>query len=209
MKRMVFLAVGMCLAVLVAGGSRLAAEPAAAPADRLLESTQGRPDAKVTVEEYSSLGCPHCSDFHLQILPRIKAQYIDAGKVRWIVRDFPLGQLPLAGAVVARCAGPGGYLELLEVLFRAQEQWMDAQDPIGSLETIAQKAGIQRPQFESCLMDDALIKRILDRARDAQKAHKVSATPTFIVNGEKVVGLMSFDEFARILDRHLAKASTP
>lgn len=141
------------------------------------------------------------------MLPRIKAQYIDTGKVRWVVRDFPLGQLPLAGAVVARCAGPDHYLALLETLFKSQAQWMAGKDPIGNLELIARQAGIGQARFDACLKDDALINSIMNKAQDAQKRHAVSATPTFIINGEKVEGAIPFEEFAATLDRHEKKAA--
>jgi protein-disulfide isomerase len=201
------LAICCSLTAFVADVQQASADPAQDSAGTTFDTVLGRAEAKVTVEEYSSLGCPHCADFHVDVLPRIKAQYIDTGKVRWIVLDFPLGQLPLAGAVVARCAGPDHHLELLETLFKSQAQWMAGKDPIGNLERIAGQAGIGRARFDACLKDDALINGIMKKAQEAQKRHAVSATPTFIINGEKVEGSMPFGEFAGILERHAKKAA--
>lgn len=179
---------------------------AAQPKQALPDATIGRPDAPVTVIEYSSLGCSHCATFHATVLPRIKTDYIDTGKVRWIVRDFPLGQLPLAGAVTARCAGPSGYLGLIEVLFRTQDSWMDSKDPLAALEKTARQAGIGKQRFDACLADKALIDGIMDRAQEVQKSKTVTATPTFLVGDERVVGLMPFEEFSKIIDKHLKAA---
>jgi protein-disulfide isomerase len=177
---------------------------AAQPAPLLPDVPAGRDDAPVTVIEYSSLGCSHCATFHAEVLPKLKARYVETGKVRWITRDFPIGQLPLAGAVAARCAGPGAYLALVDLLFRAQERWMTDSDPIGELEKLVRQAGIGKARFDACLADRTLIDGIMAHAQEVQKSKLVTATPTFIVNGERVVGMTPVDEFAAVIDRHLA-----
>ena len=138
------------------------------------------------------------------MLPRLKTNYIETGKVRWTVRDFPLGQLALAGAVVARCVGPDGYLALLDGLFRTQESWMTNDDPIGALEKIARQAGLDKNRFDACLADRRLIDGLIARAREVEKT--VSGTPTFLINGERVVGMLPYEDFAAILERHLKTA---
>ncbi|MDQ2083579.1 DsbA family protein [Xanthobacteraceae bacterium Astr-EGSB] len=183
------------------------AAPIATPPKPLLpDAAFGRDGAPVTVVEYSSLGCSHCAAFHAEVLPRIKQAYVDTGKVRWVVRDFPLGQLPLAGAVVARCAGPNGYLALIDILFRTQERWMLEKDPIGELERLVRQSGMGKERFNACLADRALIDGVMNHAQAVQKAKLVSATPTFMIDDEQVVGMTSFEEFAKTLDRHLAAA---
>ena len=172
----------------------------------LSEAPLGRPDAPVSVIEYSSLGCGHCAAFHASVLPRIKRDYVDAGKVRWTIRDFPLGQLPLAGAMIARCAGPDAYPALLDVLFRTQDAWMSDAAPIAALERIARQAGLDKKRFDACLDDKKLIEGLISRAREVEKI--VSGTPTFLINGERVVGMMPYEEFAAVLERHL-KAAPP
>lgn len=166
----------------------------------------GRPDAPLTVIEYSSLGCGHCAAFHADVLPQIRKRYIDTGKVRWIMRDFPLNQLALAGAVTARCAGPGAHVAVMESLFRTQETWMTGADPIAALERTARQAGVAKARFDACLSDNALIAGILDHAQNLSKSKTVTATPTFLVGEERVVGMRPFDEMAVILDRHLKAA---
>jgi protein-disulfide isomerase len=175
--------------------------------DAVLQGVLGRADAPVTVIEYSSLGCPHCADFHFEVLPRIKEMYIDNGKVRWIVRDFPLGMLALAGAVVAHCAGPDRYLPTLGILFRSQESWMRSADPLEELRLLSRMAGMSNRQFEACIRDDSLIGKIESQARTAQKERGIEGTPTFFVNGEAIVGAVPFETFKKFIDAKIEERS--
>lgn len=209
MKTFFALATVLCVAMLAGNPAPASAQAANEKSVALVDAVIGRADAPVTIIEYSSLGCPHCADVHSLVLPGIKKQYIDTGKVRWIVRDFPLGQLALAGAVIARCAGPQGHLPLLEVLFKTQDDWMTGKDPIGSLAKLAKRAGIDKARFDSCFDDEATIEKIMAQARDVQRKDAVSATPTFFINGEKVVGSLPFDEFSKVIERHLKSAKKP
>jgi protein-disulfide isomerase len=184
----------------------LASPAAAQPAPSLPEAAIGRADAPVTVIEYSSLGCSHCAAFHAEVLPQLKTRYVDTGKVRWVARDFPLGQLQLAGAVAARCAGPQGYLSLMDVMFRTQERWMTSADPVGELEKLLRQTGIGKARFDACLQDRALIDGIMAHAQEVQTSKLVSATPTFVVNGERIVGMTPVEDFAAVIDRHLKSA---
>jgi protein-disulfide isomerase len=179
---------------------------AAQPKPLLPDIAIGRADAVLTVVEYSSLGCSHCAAFHAEVLPRLKEAYVDTGKVRWVTRDFPLGQVALAGAVVARCAGPSAYLALMDILFRTQERWMTAKDPITELERLVRQSGIGKERFDACLADRTLIDGVMNHAQAVQKAKLVNATPTFMVGEERVVGMISFDEFSKVIDRQLAAA---
>lgn len=190
----------LALALAVTG---LGAIPAAAVS--LDDAVLGSADAPVTVIEYSSLGCGHCASFHDQVMPDIVRTFIDTGQVRWIVRDFPLARLPLAGAVIARCGGPAAYPRLIDVLFRTQDTWMRSQDPLGELERLARTAGIDRDRFDACLDDQRLIGAIIERTREAQERYGISGTPSFIVNGEVIVGAVPFAVMRAILERHVGR----
>lgn len=138
-------------------------------------------------------------------MPDIVRTFIDTGQVRWIVRDFPLAQLPLVGAVIARCGGPAAYPRLIEVLFRTQDAWMRSKDPLGELERLARTAGIDRDRFDACLDDQRLIGAIIERTREAQDRYGISGTPSFIVNGEVIVGAVPFAVMRAILERHIGR----
>jgi len=181
----------------------LSATPAATlPLD---DAVLGAADAPVTVIEYSSLGCGHCASFHDEVMPDIVKMFIATGQVRWIVRDFPLARLPLAGAVIARCQGPAAYPRLIEVLFRTQDTWMRSEDPLGELEKLARTAGIDRKRFDTCLDDQRLIAAIMERTREAQEKYGITGTPSFIVNGETLVGAVPFDVMRAVLERHIGR----
>lgn len=163
------------------------------------EIVLGDPEAPVTIIEYSSFSCPHCADFHNTTLPKLKAAYLDTGKARLIYRDFPLDRPALFAAVMVRCADPSRAAGFIEVLFRTQERWTAAADPIEALARIAGLGGLSRQRFGACLGDQALIDRILAARLEGANEFGISRTPSFIINGKKYLGAMSFEQFERIL----------
>jgi len=182
------------------------AAPAADYDEVLGVTALGDPNAPVTLEEHSSLTCSHCADFHEHILPKIKETYIDTGKVRLLVRDFPLGQLAAAAAMLPHCAGPDRYFGFLEVLFRSQATWAGGGDPLKGLEQIARLGGMSDADFKACLQNKELFEAIRDRAMDDQDRLGIDSTPTFFVNGEKLVGAQPFEEFSKAIDAALEAA---
>ncbi len=187
----------------------LAAPPAAAGnaplAEAVSEMVMGRDDAPVTMVEYSSLGCPHCAAFHRDVLPKIKETYIGPGKVRLVFRDFPLGGLALAAAMVARCGGRAKYFGFIEVLYRSQAQWSRSDNPRRELARVARFGGISQTDFEACLVNEPLMTNIRERAADAQQKFGIDSTPTFIIEGEKVVGAQPFEDFRDVIEKALEK----
>ena len=103
---------------------------------------------------------------------------------------------------MARCAGPEGYPALIKALFRTQDSWMTSEDPLGDLETQAGMAGIDRSAFEACLNNQDLITAIINASSAAQKTYQIEGTPSFIVNGEKIVGYVGFEKMKTVLERH-------
>ena len=179
------------------GGARLPTEEALA--DRIL----GDPDAPITIVEYSSLTCPHCASFHRDILPELKRDYIDTGKAKLIYRDYPTRPVALAisAAMLARCAPPRRYFGFIELLFRKQESWVSAGNPMESLAMAGQIGGMRRADFEACMRNEDLFQAIRARQQEAWQALGVQSTPTFIINGEhRIVGPEHYDEFRAVLE---------
>lgn len=168
------------------------------------EKVLGRADAPVTMIEYSSLTCPHCASFHRDTLPKIKEAYIDPGKVKLVFRDFPLGSLALAAAMLARCADGEKYFGMLEVLFRSQETWARANNPIDELGRVARFGGLSTADVNACLNQEALMRAIQSRAASGQDQFKIDSTPTFVIDGKIVKGAQPFEEFKKILDKAIA-----
>lgn len=164
------------------------------------ERPLGRGDAPVTVVEYFSLTCGNCARFHNEILPRIKQEYIDTGKVRFVFRDFPLDQAAFDAATLAHCAGADRYHGFLQVLFREKEAWAHAKDYLPVLSRFGQVGGISAEQFAACRGSKTSTDQILKMAVDGRQAFKVNATPTFFIADKMHVGVIEFDQFAKIVD---------
>ncbi|MDZ5698810.1 DsbA family protein [Chelativorans sp. M5D2P16] len=168
-------------------------EPGALP-----ERAQGAEDAPVTIVEYASMTCSHCASFHVNTYPALKEQYIDTGKVRLILREFPFDPRAEAGFMLARCAD-NKYFAMVDVLFKQQRSWAAAQDARGALLNIAKLAGFSQESFEACLTDQQLLDDVRAvRARGADFG--VEATPTFFINGKKYSGAMSIEQMSAIID---------
>ena len=159
----------------------------------------GSPEAPVTVIEYASLTCPHCAAFHNISLPRIKSELIDKGLVRLVYRDFPLDQVALRAALLARCAPDERYFNLLDVLFRTQSDWAESTDPAGALAQIGRTAGMSQVTIDGCMADEARVDRIAAGYQEAQTGFDVRSTPTFIINGEKHQGVLAFEDVEKIV----------
>ena len=167
------------------------------------EMVLGAADAPITMIEYSSLTCPHCAKFHVETLPAIKTNYIDSGKARLVYRDFPLNKAALQAAALAHCAGPDRYFQFLDVLFRSQQSWAMTDDPVSALVRIGRMGGLKGDQIEACLNDKALIDRILASRVEGARDFDVASTPTFIINGENLVGALPYEQFEEVFERLL------
>lgn len=163
------------------------------------ERVLGKPDAPITIIEFASLTCPHCKDFDLNVLPKLKTAYIDTGKVKLIYRDFPLDGRALLAAMVARCAPKERYYAFLDALFRSQDTWARAQDTLQALGQVARVGGMSQEDFDACIKNKDLFEAIKKDATDAQQQYKVESTPTFIINGKKMDGAHSFESFETAL----------
>ena len=164
----------------------------------------GDPDAPVTVIEYFSLTCPYCQWFHKNVYNRLKPDYVDAGKVRFVARDFPLNAPAIQATVLARCAGRDRYFTFVDVLFTTFDDWASSYDYADKLAQLGELGGVSRDQFEDCLADKALENSIFQSIADGQTEYSVSGTPTLVVNGEKYDGKMTFDALAKHIDRLLS-----
>jgi len=178
----------------------------AAIEDATRDMSIGKTDAPVTMIEYASLGCPHCANFHENTFPKIKENYIDTGKVRMIYRDYPLGTPALAASMISRCAGSQRYFGMVDLFFRSQKQWGQADNPLEALKKTARFGGMSGPDVDACLQNQDLLTFIRDTAAKGQKEFNVSATPTFIIGDVTIPGNLPYDDFKGYLDKALDKA---
>ena len=164
----------------------------------------GDPDAPVTVIEFFSLTCPSCERFHKNVYNRLKPEYVDAGKVRFVARDFPLNAPAFQAAVLAHCAGRDRYFTFIDVLFQTFDDWASSYDYTEKLAQIGELGGVSRDRFADCLGDTDLENAIFQSRMDGHAEYDVNGTPTLVVNGETYDGKMTFDALSRHIDRLLA-----
>jgi protein-disulfide isomerase len=170
----------------------------------LPDVVEGEANAPVTIVEYASMTCSHCATFHTKVYPTLKSKYIDTGKAKFMLREFPLDPLATAGFMLARCAGDKREA-MIELLFRQQKNWAFIDKPLDGLSNIVKQTGMGQETFEKCLKDQALYDKVNTvRDRGAEK-FGVNATPTFFINGKRVSGEMTVEQLDKELTPLLPK----
>jgi protein-disulfide isomerase len=160
----------------------------------------GPADAKVTIIEYASMTCSHCAAFHETTWPQLKAKYVDTGKVRFILREFPLDPLAAAAFMLARCAGPEKRNAIVDMLYTQQSSWAFGEKPLEKLAGMVKLAGVSQADFDSCLKDQALYDKVNATRAHAVDAFKVDGTPTFFVNGQELNGELPLSAFDKVIE---------
>lgn len=164
----------------------------------------GDPDAPVTIVEYASMTCGHCANFHVNSLPQLKKDFIDTGKAKLIIREFPFDPRALAGAMLARCTGDDAKrTAMVDVLLEQQGEWVRAENASAALLKFAKLAGMSQDDFTACLNDKELQQKVVETQERGQNEFGVNATPTFFVNGDKYSGALGPDEMAAVIESHL------
>lgn len=196
-RRSLLAAVGATLA-LPALADIAAADP------RLADRAAGAADAPVVVQEFFSLTCVHCAAFAREVFPKIETDLIKPGKLHYVFRDFPLDQVALHAAMIARTLPADRYEPFVMALFATQDRWAFAPG-VNSTEELAKMAalaGMPRGLFDATLRDDGLQKSILAAQQAAQKRYGIDSTPTFLFNGpkahdDKLTGELTYAVFAQ------------
>jgi len=166
----------------------------------LPDVAEGKEDAPVTIVEYASMTCSHCAAFHAETYPILKSKYIDTGKVRFILREFPLDPLATAGFMLARCAGPQKRDAMIDLLFSQQKNWAFVEKPIEALANLVKQTGLSQETFEACLKDQSMYEKVNQVRNTASEKFGISATPTFFINGKKQSGEMTPKQLETLVD---------
>ena len=166
---------------------------------RMAERALGKPDAKLTVQEWFSLTCTHCARFAMDVFPEVKAKLINTGRIRYVFKDFPLDQLALAGAMVARSLPADRYEPFVLALLSSQDRWAFAQnaDPQVQLQQMAALAGMPKPAFQAAIGDEQLRHEILAEQDRGQSALKIDSTPTFVFGATVHAGEIDYAGFLK------------
>ncbi|MDS9466299.1 DsbA family protein [Paracoccus sp. MBLB3053] len=179
------------------------------PEGRVLDDiVLGNADAPVTVIEYASFTCSHCQAFHEENLPKLKAEYIETGKVKFIQRDVYFDAVGLWAGILARCGGDTKYYAIADLLFDDQKTWLNAKtgDEIAAnLRKVGAKAGMSAEQMDACWADKQMVSDLVATFQKHATDDKVEGTPTFIIAGEKVQN-QPWEDLKKIIDAKIAEA---
>ena len=182
--------------------------PEAAPAVEVQDFSLGDPAAKVKITEYASFTCPHCARFHETVWSDLKKNYIDTGKVHFTYREVYFDRYGLWAAMMARCGGELRYFGIVDILFSTQKEWAASEDPnvtVENLKKIGRSVGMDDATLDACMKDQAQAEALVAHFEKGMTDDGIEGTPTFIVNGEKHSGEMSYEDFAKIVDDAAAK----
>lgn len=191
------------ISALVLAGPAWSQDAAAVP--EITDMTMGNPDAAVTLIEYASFTCPHCKRFHEDVMPRLKADYVDAGKVNFVYREVFFDRPGLWAAMVARCGGEMRYFAITDMIYAKQSEWLRAGSPAGiadGLRKIGLAAGIGQEELDACLSDGAMAQAMVANYEKNMAEYAISGTPSLVVNG-KILGNMSYDRLQEEIDSRL------
>jgi len=205
MHRRAFLAATLAAATIAPLAGTAMAQEAAAPA-AVAELSMGKADAPVTLIEYASYTCPHCQRFHEEVFGKIKANYIDTGKVRFIYREVYFDKYGLWAAMIARCGGEMKYFGISDMLYDTQKDWLAPGDDAGiaeNLRKVGLKAGLSADEIDQCMNDEGKARSMVETYQKNATADKIEGTPSFIIDGQLYKN-MGYDEFAATLDAKLA-----
>ena len=167
-----------------------------------VEQTLGNPDSDVLVIEYASFVCGHCRHFHEKIFPKLKADYIDTGRIEFRLRDIYVNRYAVWAAMVARCGGPDRYFGLVDQVFKQQSRWAYNQDPkktVDHLRSIGLAGGLTQDQIDQCLTDRQAADTLVEASNRFSRQHGINSTPTFVING-RIHQNMPQEEFFAVID---------
>ena len=164
----------------------------------------GIDDAPVKIKIFSSLTCPHCANFHVNVLPEIKKKYVNSGKVQLIFIDFPLDQVSFNASKLLHCLDQKKQITFLDKIYENQNQWTSGSnvDEINNnLKKIVKILGITSREFDECINDEVIGDKILNGRIDGQQKYSINSTPTIIINEKKLEGSASFKNIEKKIEK--------
>ena len=164
----------------------------------------GSNDAPIKIKIFSSLTCPHCADFHKKVVPEIKKNYIQSGKVQLIFIDFPLDQVAFNASKLLHCLDKEKQISFLDNIYENQNQWTNessVEEINNNLKKIVEIMGISGIQFNECINNKVISDKILNGRIEAQEKYSINSTPTIIINEQKLEGSASFKNIKKKIEK--------
>ncbi len=165
----------------------------------------GDENAPVTMIEYASLTCPHCATFHEDTWPSIKAEYVDTGKVRFIMREVYFDRFGLWAGMVARCGGADKYYPFIDIFMKSQRRWTSGSEAevVENIRRVGKQGGLTDADLDACLNDEDFARGLVEDYQTNAERDSVRSTPTVFVNGDRLEGNQPFEVYAEAIDKHL------
>ena len=164
----------------------------------------GSDDAVVKIKIFSSLTCPHCAAFHIKVVPKIKKNYIESGKVQLIFIDFPLDLASFNASKLLHCVDQNKQITFLDNIYENQNEWISGvniNEINNNLKKIVKNLGITSMEFNKCLDDEAISDKILNGRIDGKQKYSINSTPTIIINEKKLEGSASFKNIEKNIEK--------
>ena len=164
----------------------------------------GSHEALVKIKVFSSLTCPHCANFHINVVSKIKKEYVSSGKAQLIFIDFPLDQAAFNASKLLHCLDVKKQMTFLDVVYETQNKWTngsDINDINKNLKKIVENLGISSEKFDRCLIDEAISDKILNGRIEANHKYSINSTPTIIINEKKLEGSVSFKNIEKNIEK--------
>ena len=164
----------------------------------------GSYDAIVKIKIFSSLTCPHCANFHMKVVPEIKKEYVESGKVQLIFIDFPLDQAAFNASKLLHCADKKNQMDFLDVIYKTQSNWTGGStinEINNNLKKIAKNFGINSMEFDKCLINEVVIDKILTDRIEGNQKYSINSTPTIVINEKKLEGSANFKNIKKKIEK--------
>jgi len=164
----------------------------------------GSNDAIVKIKIFSSLTCPHCASFHMNVIPKIKENYLESGKVQLIFIDFPLDQAAFNASKLLHCLDKEKRINFLDIIYKDQKKWTSGStlgDINKNLKKIVKNLGISSEKFDKCIIDEQISDKILNGRIEADKKYSINSTPTIIINEKKLKGSTDYKNIKKKIEK--------
>ena len=164
----------------------------------------GAENAPVKIKIFSSLTCPHCANFHIKVVPEIKKNYVETGKVQLIFIDFPLDLAAFNASKILHCLDQEKQIPFLDTVYENQQQWAsgsDINEINDNLKAMVNILGISSKQFNKCQNNEVIGDKILNGRINGQQKYSINSTPTIIINEKKLEGSVSFKNIKKKIEK--------